>query len=200
MEEQKQNETVANYSGSKPPRHGQTQPQPVKGVRANANKIKKILDRSGTGGDDPLDDDDTEQTELVGVNFNDFQEEDQYLLTKIGSRQNVKRRSSKNSVESETQHQNKLIQQIQLSTQQTAPNFEQPLHQGFMELKGAKKQSNFSTSGYQRRTSETIPPNSMNAPQLLQDQRASNERYSLVNHTIDAGASEVIEKTGSNRE
>ena len=74
----------------------------MKGVRANANKIKKILDRSGTGGDDPLDDDDTEQTELVGVNFNDFQEEDQYLLTKVGSRQHVKRRSSKNSVESET--------------------------------------------------------------------------------------------------
>ena len=51
---------MANYSGSKPPRHGQAQQNPSKGARANANKIKKILDRSGTGGDDPLDDDETE--------------------------------------------------------------------------------------------------------------------------------------------
>ena len=44
----------------------------------NANKIKKIMDRSANGADDPLDDE-TEQTELVGMNINDFREEDQYL-------------------------------------------------------------------------------------------------------------------------
>ena len=44
----------------------------------NASKIKKIMDRSGNGGDDPLDDE-TEQTELVAMNINDFREEDQYL-------------------------------------------------------------------------------------------------------------------------
>ena len=59
------------------------------------------MDRSANGADDPLDDE-TEQTELVGMNINDFREEDQYLQARIGGGSRGRRQSSKNSAESET--------------------------------------------------------------------------------------------------
>ena len=58
----------------KPPLPAQSQQQIAQPPRGNANKIRKIFNKSGTGGDDPLDDEneETSQTDFAGRNYSDF--------------------------------------------------------------------------------------------------------------------------------